>query len=179
MPLSNLKQVFTDIRLEDVDLSKTSAMKVYFVYMDRGNPSQDCSELRKRQNNLILFDCNHLAHVIQFFFKCKSLKLFYVLLYSFLLNLRAISEYKPPGACGGAIYRRVFLRYEFGGLIFGAATKWRDLFSEFYGMSLFNKAVLSKYDFSDRRGPLIFSTDPSSRISSQPFYPLCIQLNLH
>ena len=34
----------------------------------------------------------------------------------FLLNLRAISEYKPPGACGGAIYRRVFLRYEFGGL---------------------------------------------------------------
>ena len=64
MPLSNLKQVFTEIRLEDVDLSKTSAMKVYFVYMDGGNPSQDCSELRKRQNNVIFFDCNHLAHVI-------------------------------------------------------------------------------------------------------------------
>ena len=56
-----------------------------------------------------------------------------------------------------------------GGLLFGGATKWRGLFSEFYGMPLFNKAVLSKYDFSDRRGPLIFSTDPSSRISSQPF----------
>ena len=33
------------------------------------------------------------------------------------------------------------------------------LILEFDGMSLFKKAVLSKYDFSDRRGPLIFSTD--------------------
>ena len=70
----------------------------------------------------------------------------------FLLNLRAISEYKPPGACGRAIYRRVFLRYEFAGLIFGGANKWRGVFSELYGMSLFNKAVLSKYNLSDCRG---------------------------
>ena len=28
---------------------------------------------------------------------------------------------------------------------------WRGLFLEFYGMSLFNKAMLSKYDLSDRR----------------------------
>ena len=27
-----------------------------------------------------------------------------------------------------------FLRYEFGGFIFGGAYKWRGLFSEFYGM---------------------------------------------
>ena len=37
----------------------------------------------------------------------------------FILNLRTISEYKPPGAC---IWRGDladgFLRYEFGGLIF-------------------------------------------------------------
>ena len=26
-----------------------------------------------------------------------------------------------------------FLRYEFGGLIFGGAYTWRGLFSEFYG----------------------------------------------
>ena len=32
------------------------------------------------------------------------------------------------------------------GLMFGGAYKWRVLFSEFYGMSLFNNAVLSKYD---------------------------------
>ena len=29
-----------------------------------------------------------------------------------------------------------FLRYDFGGLIFGGAYKWRELFSEFYGISL-------------------------------------------
>ena len=27
-----------------------------------------------------------------------------------------------------------FLRYEFGGLIFGGAHTWRGLFSEFYGI---------------------------------------------
>ena len=27
-----------------------------------------------------------------------------------------------------------FLRYQFGGLLFGAAYTWRGLFSEFYGM---------------------------------------------
>ena len=29
-----------------------------------------------------------------------------------------------------------FLRYRFGGLIFGGAYTWRGLFSEFYGNSL-------------------------------------------
>ena len=28
-----------------------------------------------------------------------------------------------------------FLRYQIGGLIFGGAYTWRDLFSEFYGIS--------------------------------------------
>ena len=41
-------------------------------------------------------------------------------------------------APGGAYTRRGdltedFLRYEFGGLIFGGAYTWRGLFSEFYG----------------------------------------------
>ena len=39
---------------------------------------------------------------------------------------------------GGAYIRRgdlteVFLRYDFGGLIFGGAYTWRGLFSEFHG----------------------------------------------
>ena len=38
--VSNLKQVFTETRLEDVVLSKTQPFK-YFLYMDRGNPSQE------------------------------------------------------------------------------------------------------------------------------------------
>ena len=57
------------------------------------------------------------------------------------------------GGCGRAIYRWV-LRYEFFFLLGGGGGGvflW-GLFSEFYGMSLFNKAVLSKYDLSDRRG---------------------------
>ena len=38
--VSNLKQVFNETRLEDVDLSKTQPCK-HFVYMDRGNLSQE------------------------------------------------------------------------------------------------------------------------------------------
>ena len=38
----------------------------------------------------------------------------------------------------GTIYRRVFLRYEFGGLIFGGAYTWMGLFSDFYGIGLHN-----------------------------------------
>ena len=43
---------------------------------------------------------------------------------------------QAPG--GGYIWRgdltKGFLRYEFGGLIFGGAYTWRGLFSEFYGI---------------------------------------------
>ena len=52
----------------------------------------------------------------------------------FTLYSRANSKYKPPR---GAYIRRGdltdgFLRYDFGGLIFGGAYTWRGLFSEFY-----------------------------------------------
>ena len=43
--------------------------------------------------------------------------------------------YKPPG--GAYIWRghltKGFLRYEFGGLIFGGAYTWKGLFWELYG----------------------------------------------
>ena len=55
----------------------------------------------------------------------------------FYFVLRAISKYKRLGRA--YIWRgdltEGFLRYEFGGLIFGGAYKWRGLFSEFYGTS--------------------------------------------
>ena len=42
------EQVFTETRLEDVDLSEPQPCK-YFIYMDRENPSQRLkSELRKQ-----------------------------------------------------------------------------------------------------------------------------------
>ena len=55
------------------------------------------------------------------------------------LYFRAIFQVQaPPGAY---IWRgdltEVFLRYEFGGLIFGGAYTWRGLFLEFYGVMLF------------------------------------------
>ena len=40
-----------------------------------------------------------------------------------------------------------FLRYEFGGLIFGGGYTWRALFSEFYGSSTADRRVPS----NDRR----------------------------
>ena len=41
-----------------------------------------------------------------------------------------------------------FLRYEFGGLIFGVAYTWRGLFSEFYGILTF---TLGREDWVDKR----------------------------
>ena len=51
----------------------------------------------------------------------------------FTLYLRAISKYKSPGGLylEGDLTES-FLRYGFGGLIFGAAYTWRGLFLEFY-----------------------------------------------
>ena len=50
----------------------------------------------------------------------------------FTLYLRAISK------AGAYIWRgdltEGFLRYEFGGLVFGGANTWMGLFSEFYGI---------------------------------------------
>ena len=52
----------------------------------------------------------------------------------FTLYLRTIFQVQSPG---GALYleglTEGFLRYRFGGLIFGGAYTWRGLFSEFYG----------------------------------------------
>ena len=55
------------------------------------------------------------------------------------MYLRANSKYEPPR---GAYIRRGdltegFLRYNFGGLIFGGAYTWRGLFSEFYSTPFF------------------------------------------
>ena len=60
--------------------------------------------------------------------KCTVFALFY---FVFEGNFQV----QAPGGGGGYIWRgnltEVFLHYEFGGLIFGGAYKWRGLFSEF------------------------------------------------
>ena len=51
-----------------------------------------------------------------------------------ILYLGAISKYKPPGAyIRRGDLTEGFLRFDFGGLIFEGAYRWRGLFSEFYG----------------------------------------------
>ena len=57
-------------------------------------------------------------------------------IYHFCFVLLCIREQIPLNR--GAYIRRGdltegFLRYDFGGLIFGGAYRWRGLFSEFYG----------------------------------------------
>ena len=55
----------------------------------------------------------------------------------FTLYLRAIFQVQAPGRLifGRGDLTEGFLRYRFGGLIFGGAYTWRGLFSEFYGNS--------------------------------------------
>ena len=65
------------------------------------------------------FDCSHLAQVNSL--AMQKLCFIVQFLLCVILNLRAISKYKPPGAC---IWRGDLsggLRFEFGGLIHGGA----------------------------------------------------------
>ena len=50
--VSNLQKVFTETRLEDVDLTKTQPCK-HFISMERGNPSQESQERTTRANSNI------------------------------------------------------------------------------------------------------------------------------
>ena len=69
------------------------------------------------------------------YFKALQLEGNLPFLLCFTLYLRAISKYKPPrGLNLEGRFKRGFLHYEFGGLIFGEAYTWRGLFSEFYSM---------------------------------------------
>ena len=53
------------------------------------------------------------------------------------MYLGAISKYKPLGAyIRRGDLTEGFLRYDFGGFIFGGAYTWRGLFSGFYGIAL-------------------------------------------
>ena len=141
-----MQHVISETRLERVDLSKNSAMQELCLYRPRKSKPKDYSELRKQhlEYTVTLFDCNHLAHVIKFYGKCKNLCVTVQFLLCFILNLRAISEYKPQGACiwRGDLSEGFFCFTTLGELLFGGAYTWGTgggggLFSEFYGMSLF------------------------------------------
>ena len=74
-------------------------------------------ELHKQQYTVTLFDYNF--HLAQFFGRCKNLCVTVQFLLCFILNLRAISKYKPLGAYIWRGYlMEGFLCYEFGGAYF-------------------------------------------------------------
>ena len=73
------------------------------------------------------FDCNHLGPGTRNIDlgKLKNLCVTVTLLICFILYLRAISKYKPPGAyIRRSDFTGGFLRCEFEGLIFGGAHFW-------------------------------------------------------
>ena len=90
------------------------------------------SKLCKQQLTATISDFNHLAHIIVLW-QIENLCVTVHFLLWFILNLRVIFKYKPVGAY---IWRddlmEGFLFYEFGGLKFGGACRWRGLISEFY-----------------------------------------------
>ena len=109
-------------------------MQVPCLYGPRKSKPKLKSELRKQQYAATLFDCNYLAHVIVLWQKqnlCVTVQFFICVVLFF--NLRAISEYKLPGACiwRGDLWEG-FLPCDFGGLLFGGPyTAWRGLFRNF------------------------------------------------
>ena len=105
-------------------------MQVLCLYGPRKFKPRLKSELSKQQYTVTLCDCNHLTHVIVLFAKCKNLCVTGQFLLCFILDLRAISEYRPPGV---DLEARIigFLRYEFGEIIFGGAYAWRGYFRDF------------------------------------------------
>ena len=85
-------------------------------------------------------------------------------IYHFRLVLLCIRGQIPSTSPRGAYIRRGdltegFLRYDFGGLIFGGAYTWRGFFSEFYGITLAGLAKLTKkgleFPFDDKYKPEI------------------------
>ena len=55
-------------------------------------------------------------------------------LFYFVFEGNFQGQASPGGVFLGGDLTEGFLRYKFGGLIFGGAYTWRGLFSEFYGM---------------------------------------------
>ena len=131
--VSNWQHFFTKTRLEDIDLSKTQPCK-YFVYiiMDRGNPIEDwgVNYTNSKLYTVTLYDCNHLAHIVKVLWQIQKFMSYCTAFASFLFWIwwQSSSEYIRPGDC---IWRgdllEVFLHYDFGGLTFGGAYRWRGL----------------------------------------------------
>ena len=90
-------------------------------------------------------------------------------IYRFCFVLLCIQGQIPSTSPPGAYIRRGdltegFLRYDFGGLIFGGAYTWRGLFSEFYGTFLLRCKIIKPL----KMGSYVNGFKLTHDISTQP-----------
>ena len=99
-------------------------MQVLCLYGPRKSKPRLKSKLSKQQYTVTLFDCNHLTHVIVLFANAKIYVTVQFLL-CFILDLRTISEYRPPGLDLEARFVGFFALRVWGAYI------WRGYFRDF------------------------------------------------
>ena len=133
------RKVLLKLTFRTLTFSKTHPCK-YFVYMNRGNSSQKWRVNYANSNILWHFVTTIIWHTSVFFCKCKNLYFTLPLLLCFTFNLRAISNYKHPGA----IYRRAFWDSSVRGLYL------RGLFLEFYRMLVWRILAATTKALNDR-----------------------------
>ena len=119
-----MQKVFIETRLEDEDLTKLNhtAIQVLGIYGTRKSKPRVKGELLKQQYTVTFLDCNYLAHVIALW-QMQKLCVTVQLMLCFILNLRAISKYKSPGAYiwRGDLTKGYFALRGLGGCICGGA----------------------------------------------------------
>ena len=118
--VSNLQKVFTEPRLEDVDLSKMWPYK-YFVHMDRGNQGQKWRGTTQTAINCDTFWLQTLGrHEIQkFIYYCTVFALFYFVFEGTFQVQAPRGLYSEGRFNGGFFALRVWGAWYTEGLIFG------------------------------------------------------------
>ena len=108
--------------------TKTHPCK-YFVYMDRGNPSQEW-RVNYANSNILWHFLTAIIWLNNSSLTDAKICVTVRFLLCVTLNLRAVSKYKPLGA----YIWRSDLTYGFFALQVWGAYTWRGLFSEFYSI---------------------------------------------
>ena len=117
--VSSLQKIFTETRLEDVHISKTQPFQC-FACVDLAKSEEWTTKTAINCDTFWLqsFGTRNSSLACKYKYFCVTVPF----LLCFTLYLRGISKYKPPGAyIWSGDLTEGFLRYKFGGLIFGRA----------------------------------------------------------
>ena len=125
--VSNLQKVFTETRLEDVDLSKTWPYN-YFVHMDRGNQGQEWRGTTQTAINCDTFWLQTLGRHEIVLWQIQKCKCYCTVFALFYFVFEGTFQVQAP--------RGLYSEGRFNGGFFAlwvwGAYIWRGLFSEFY-----------------------------------------------